>query len=371
MKKFIAQYGMGTDWESAVNQCLEKLGEIPATANLGFLYVTDAISTKLPKVLEAVKHYTKVDHWVGGVGIGISCNDREYYDTPAIALMLTEFNKDSFRIFATSLDEFDSFEAKHGAWYQKVGSTFGVVHGNPENDIEQLLVTLSQTVPESFFVGGLTSSEGFNYHIADNVIEDGLSGVLFSNNTNVATTLSQGCSRIGNNHTITAFDLNIIVKIDNRPALDVFKEDIGEILAKDLNKAAGYIFAGLPIPGSDKGDYLVRNIVGIDNNNKLIAVGELLDEYSTIMFCKRDATTALEDLNRMLENLSKRITSPAKGALYFSCLGRGRSLFGDQSEELKTIHKALGDIPLVGFFANGEISHNRLYGYTGVLTVFM
>ena len=32
--------------------------------------------------------------------------------------------------------------------------------------------------------------------------------------------------------------------------------------------------------------------------------------------------------------------------------------------------RALGDVPLAGFYANGEISHNRLYGYTGVLTLF-
>ena len=60
-----------------------------------------------------------------------------------------------------------------------------------------------------------------------------------------------------------------------------------------------------------------------------------------------------------------------KGAVYVSCLARGPNLFGDDSEELRQVQTAIGDVPLVGFFANGEISHDRLYGYTGVLTLFL
>jgi small ligand-binding sensory domain FIST len=74
---------------------------------------------------------------------------------------------------------------------------------------------------------------------------------------------------------------------------------------------------------------------------------------------------------RMLSDLGKRAGGQIKAGLYYSCLGRGRNQFGDDSEELKMIRDLLGDFPLVGFFANGEISHNRLYGYTGVLTLFV
>lgn len=371
MKKFLSACGTGTDWESALTQCLKGLEKLPATANLGFLYVTDTLATKLPQILDAIKLRSNIDHWVGGVGMGIICNELEYYDNPAIALMITEFSEDTFRVFSARSEDLNAFKKEHETWYKKTDTTFGIVHGNPQFDIEKLLVSVSELVPEGFFVGGLTSSENINYHIADEVIDNGLSGILFSNATNVATALSQGCSRIGENHTITEFERNIIVKIDNRPALEVFKEDIGEILARDLNRTVGYVFAGLPIPESDKSDYIVRNIIGIDANNQLLAISEALEPYPTIMFCRRDATTALEDLNDMLANLKKRITSPPKGALYFSCLGRGRHLFGENSDEVKIIQKVLGDIPLTGFFANGEISHNRLYGYTGVLTVFM
>jgi small ligand-binding sensory domain FIST len=72
----------------------------------------------------------------------------------------------------------------------------------------------------------------------------------------------------------------------------------------------------------------------------------------------------------MLDSIKEGLYTKPRGALYFSCLGRGANLFGPDSEELKIIEAGLGDLPLVGFFGNGEISHNRLYGYTGVLTLF-
>ena len=131
------------------------------------------------------------------------------------------------------------------------------------------------------------------------------------------------------------------------------------------------MFAALPIPGSDTGDYLVRNLVGIDPANRLIAIGEMVQPGASVMFCKRDAGTAREDMERMLESMRKGLYTRPRGGIYYSCLGRGAGLFGPDSDELKLVREGLGDFPLVGFFCNGEISHNRLYGYTGVLTLFL
>jgi small ligand-binding sensory domain FIST len=89
------------------------------------------------------------------------------------------------------------------------------------------------------------------------------------------------------------------------------------------------------------------------------------------MFCRRDAEAAGEDLRRMLESIQQGLFAKPRGGVYYSCLGRGANLFGSNSEELRTIENALGDVPIAGFFCNGEISHNRLYGYTGVLTLFV
>jgi small ligand-binding sensory domain FIST len=123
--------------------------------------------------------------------------------------------------------------------------------------------------------------------------------------------------------------------------------------------------------GGDGGDYVVRNLVGIDPVHKLVAIGDAPEEGARLMFCRRDAQAAGEDMVRMLDSIKSGLFGRPRGGVYYSCIGRGANLFGDESGELEMIRDALGDFPLVGFFCNGEISHNRLYGYTGVLTLFL
>ena len=172
-------------------------------------------------------------------------------------------------------------------------------------------------------------------------------------------------------HVVTDGERNIIVSLDGRPALDVFKEDIGDVLSRDLRRTAHFIHAAIPVPGSDTGDYTVRNLVGIDPRNKLIAIGAEVEAGMPIIFCKRDAQSARDDLERMLDSIAEDAKGRPRGGLYYSCLGRGEHMFGAPSAELGIIRDRLGEFPLVGFFCNGEISHDRLYGYTGVLTLFL
>ena len=114
----------------------------------------------------------------------------------------------------------------------------------------------------------------------------------------------------------------------------------------------------------------MRNILGVDPQNNLVAVGEYVEPGDEVLFCRRDQQTAEEDLLQMLSAIGAHLNAPIRGGVYYSCLGRGQHMFGAPNRELELIRDALGDFPLVGFFANGEISHNRLYGYTGVLTLF-
>ena len=370
----VFQYGHAhaEQWQDAADDCLNQLGTFDPQANLGFLYVTDLLSKELPDILAYFKRQTDVEQWVGTVGIGISSQGIEYFDQPAIAVMLGEFPENSFRVFTNIEDELKEFARTHQAWCDTKQAMFAVVHGDPQHDkISNLVYQLSEQLDEGFLVGGLTSSRHEYSQIANSVTQGKISGALFSSVVPVAVRLTQGCSVIGPRHQITECESNIIVKIDERPALDVFFEDIGEDLADNLNKIAGYIFAALPIQGSDTGDYLVRNLVGIDLKHKLVAIAEPVKPGTTIMFTKRDADSAYADLVKMLTRLKNTLKEPPKGGLYYSCLGRGENLFGSDSQELKTIQRVLGDFPLVGFFANGEIYHQRLYGYTGVLTLFL
>jgi len=187
----------------------------------------------------------------------------------------------------------------------------------------------------------------------------------------IMTNLTQGCTPIGKRHVVTHCESNIVHSLDLRPALDVLAEDAGEVIAQDWQQSSGYVFAGLVNKNSDMGDYSIRQIIGIDKEEKLIAIGDFLQHNDEIIFCRRDGNSALEDMKRMLLELKSRLGSPIKGGVYVSCLGRGREQFGDHSEEVRFIHSLLGDFPLVGFFANGEIHKNLLYGFTGVLTLFV
>lgn len=360
------------DWLRASRECLEQIGEVPRQCNLGFLYVTDAFTDDLPEILAYLKKRSGIDHWVGTIGIGICNTGQEYYETPAMAAMVGSFPEDSFRVFSTIKDSFHDFIFNHGHWCRTNAPRFGLVHGDPRNPLTpHLIERLADQVTDMVLAGGLSSSHGDYRQIAGHSAEGGISGVLFSGEVPIVSALTQGCSPIGEPHVITEARRNILIRIDDRPALDVFLEEIGEILARDLTKVAGYIFAAFPIPDSDNGDYLVRNLVGIDLKNRLLAVGERPREGDSIMFCRRDGNTAREDLIRMLRDIRRHTPHPPKGGIYCSCIGRGRYLFGDESEELRIIQRELGDFPLVGFFASGEISRNRLYGYTGVLTLFL
>jgi small ligand-binding sensory domain FIST len=357
----------GVQWQEAAHACLMQMGRAPSKANLGFLYITDLFVPHASHILDFFRSHTGIEHWVGTVGVGICGTGREYLDQPAIAVMLSELPEESFRVFrdVTGADELPITSGDSSAH-------FAIVHADPNlPEISALVEEVANAMQSGFLVGGLTSSRNRHVQIADEVVQGGLSGVIFSDAVAVSTRLTQGCSPLGPRHVVSECQRNIIISLDGRPALEVFKEDIGEVLARDLNRAAGYIFAALPIEGSDTGDYVVRNLAGIDINHKMLAIGEWLEPGMPLMFCRRDGATASDDMQRMLKDIQRDLKAPPRGGLYFSCLGRGENMFGTNSEELRIIRNALGDFPLVGFFANGEISHNRLYGYTGVLTLFI
>lgn len=376
MTTFRSAHAADDDWRTAAESCLDQLGTLPGSANLGFLYVTDRLAEHLEGTLDLLRGRTGIADWVGTAGIGVAATGREgcaeYFDRPAMAVMAAELPADSYRVFEPVHGGLGPFRTQYGGWLKAAQPHFGLVHGDPRNPMTPEIVATMAEDLGLFFVGGLTSSRGNHPQIADRVVEGGVSGVLFAGGVSVVAGLTQGCSPIGPVRSITGAEQNVVQFIDGRPALDVFKEDIGELLARDLRRVGGYIHAALPVAGSDTGDYLVRNLTGIDPAQGWIAIGALVEPGQRIMFTRRDRPAAEKDLTRMLEDLKKRAGGQAiKGGVYCTCVARGPNLFGDNAEELGAIRATLGDFPLVGFFANGEICNNRLYGYTGVLALFL
>ena len=371
-KDFLVAHASAAKWKDAAAEIIDSLKNVTAEHRLGFLYVTDDYADSLKDISVFLKQNTGVPHWVGTVGFGICAPATEYFGKAAMAVMIAPIPEDAFRTFNGVKSDVSAVVSNLQEW---IGDTppLIVTHADPRNqNVPEIIEDLSRET-NGFLIGGLTASRGAHPQLAEDVAEGEVSGVMMSlEAVPVAAALTQGCSPIGEIHRITSCEQNILIEIDGKPALDVFKEDIGEILARDLSKVAGYIFAALPVSGSDTGDYLVRNLTGIDPEQGLLAIGEYVEPGDHIMFCRRDHDSAVEDMRRMLGDLRKRAgNAPIRGGLYYSCCARGPNQFGENSEELALIAEELGDFPLVGFFANGEISNNRLYGYTGVLTLFL
>ncbi|MBM3601348.1 MAG: histidine kinase [Alphaproteobacteria bacterium] len=373
MTEFRHGHSGASSWDEAVTECVAALRPLPEGANLGFVYATDAFAQNLPAIVGQLKRATNVGDWVGTVGIGVCASGREYFDGPGLAVMVGAFPEGSFHVVPTIKSEIGQFHADSRSWIAQAEPQLGIIHADPRNERVPGLIGDLAATSRSFLVGGLTSSRGQYWQVAgDGAAEGGISGVLIAGAVPVATALSQGCSPVGPKRTITGCQDNIITHLDGETALDVLKQDIGPELARDLRHIGGIIFAALPVPGTDTGDYLVRNLVGIDPARGWLAIAAEVSEGDRLMFCRRARDTAVEDLKRMLAQLKRRTGDAApKGAVYISCLARGPNTFGPDSAELAILREALGDLPLVGFYANGEISHGRLYGYTGVLTLFL
>jgi small ligand-binding sensory domain FIST len=367
MTRFAYAHAAGADWEGCVAQCAERIGR--PQRGLGFVYFTDVLAPQAGRIVAALRERTGVEDWVGTVGVGVLATGVEYQEEPALVAMVAALEPRDYRVF--------SGRARLPAPGEQAAH-FAVVHADPKTpDVAGLVADMASKVDSGYLVGGLSSSRTQTVQVANDVVSGGLSGVVLAPTVRVSTRLTQGCaplpapggaSGVGR-YRVTACEENVIAELDGRPALDVFREAAGELLARDLRRAAAFVLAGLPVRGSDTGDYLVRNLVGIDPHNKLIAIGDVVGQGDEIIFCKRDAASAEEDLRRILGELRACASAP-RGALYYSCVARGEHMFGRRGAEMERVRESLGDVPLVGFFCSGEISHDRLYGYTGVLTLF-
>ena len=366
LNRFRLGHASNPDWRAAADVCIAQLGA--GAGNLGFVYVTDFFADALPEIHRYLVGHSGVAHWAGAVGIGICATATEYLDQPAMVLLTGDFPADSFRMFGGATATPDAADLQCGG----APASIAVVHGDPlRGDIAKQIMQLAKCTETGFLVGGLASSRRGLPFLADGPATGALSGVAFSDAVVVATRLTQGCSPVHSAHEVTGAQNNIVLELDGRPALDVLREDVGIDEHEELSRLGGQIFVGLSVAGTDIAEYVVRNLIGIDPGNRLIAIGDLAHKGQRLQFFRRDHETARTDMARMLDSIREGLYTPPRGALYYSCLGRGGALLGGESEELRMIQSALGDVPLAGFFGNGEISHNRLYGYTGVLTLFL
>lgn len=336
---------------------------------LGVLYVSDTLAADFRSMVAHLRRRTGVEAWIGTLGFGVIGGASAAFDRPAAAAMVIDVAASAYRMLPISPIP-DRLPHDVLDWAETVRPHAGLVHADASSpSLAQLVETLAAGAG-AYLVGGLTGSRGPQHQVAGEVGAGGMSGALFATDVPVTVGLSQGCTPLGVAHEITDGEDNVVAELDGRPALEVLKEDIGEILARDLERVAGYVHVAFPVPGSDTGDYLVRNLMAIDRQNGWIGVGTEIAAGDRMMFVRRDPQSARADLQRMLTDVRRRMPGPARGAVYVSCVARGPNMFGSEEAEAEIVAEALGDTPVIGFYANGEILNDRLYGYTGVLMVF-
>lgn len=334
---------------------------------LGFLYVTNQMAGVLDGVVALLKAKTGIEDWVGTVGFGVCASGVEYFDRPAMAVLTGRFGADAYRVIGPLLEPGGTAPGEGS----EIAAALGVVHGDPRNPHTVDIVAALADARSVYLVGGLTAAETVFPQVAGDIVDGGVSGVLLGGKLQVAFGLTQGCSPIGPAHRVSRGEGQVVATLDDRPAFEVLCEDLGVADGVDPSPWLANIHAALPVESADEGDYLVRNLAGIDPSQGLLAIAGEVIAGDRLMFVRRDAESAAKDLGRMLADLVVRASGTPKAGLYYSCVARGPNLFSDPGHEMIAIEQTFGDIPIAGFFGNGEISNDRVYGYTGVLTLFL
>lgn len=422
MKRFPYAHATHPQWPMAVALVLAQLRAqmaLPAYAEaptLALLYLTDHYADAARDILEYLEsELPLVTDWSGTVGVGIVSNNVEYWDEPAMAVMLLELPSDQYRVFSGVAPLGLGFEA-HTA----------LVHADADTaDLGELVAELAARTESGYLFGGVSSSrtQGLQFAVggdgnikghgaAGGVFSGGLSGVAFGPEVGLVSRVTQGCMPVAPARTVSAADRNVVLSLDGRPALDVMLQDLAISLeapqqALDVVRATlvGLVQPPQATGGGDAGgkapqavaavaahpvavrqtgnfgdDVVVRHIIGLDPARRGIAVADHVEAGAQLVFCQRNVQAARADLTRICAEIRDELEPPEwaaestqriAGAVYVSCTGRGGPHFGGPSAELQLVRRVLGDVPLVGFFAGGEIAHRHLYGYTGVLTVFV
>lgn len=391
MTPFRCGHATHPDWRMALGMAEAQLraqtGAAPPEPTLGWCYFTDAYAPHAQALLDALRRSWPQVAWVGCVGVGVAASGVEYFDEPALVLMLSGLPRGRFEVFSGAHP------------IQRIEPFAALVHADPDTpDLAELIAEMSDRTTSGYLFGGIAASRTGTVHIADGVWRGGLSGVAFTADVPLVSRVTQGSQPIGPVRRVTGAEGHVVHTLDGEPALPLLLRDLGladldnprQALPRLRATLVGLSDAHDPLVGRGGQfgtDTRVRHLVGLDPARQAIAVADQVETGMRLAFCQRDVAAARRDLVRICSEIREELapesalsaTGPPDaaggaramlGAVYISCSGRGGPHFGGPSAELQILRHALGDVPLAGFFAGGEIARHHLYGYTGVLTVF-
>jgi small ligand-binding sensory domain FIST len=222
----------------------------------------------------------------------------------------------------------------------------------------------AEALPGLALVGGLAfGSRGagsVRLLLDGHVVDRGAVGVLVGGRVGLETLVSQGCRPVGPAMTVTAADGNVVLELAGMPALDKLRAVLAELPSQEQALVTAGLQLGIAVDeyadAQGHGDFLVRGIVGTDDDRGGFAIGDVVDVGRTVRFHVRDAAAASADLTSslLLFRAGSRLET-VEGALLFSCNGRGRAMFGESEHDLRAVNAGLGARGVAGFMAAGEI----------------
>ena len=390
------QWGSGlsrhADLDVALEECIASISaQVDDTTAVDFVAVftshhygsdTDplpaAVSERFPNAIV-----------IGCSGSGVIGSGREEEEAPALSVTAGVMPGVSLSAFHVTRDQMPSPDAPPDAWHALLGVPPGVrpdfiVLAEPyTTDGDALLAGLDYAYPGAVKVGGLASGGGrFSPHtlvLNGAMLREGAIGVALSGNVVIDSVVAQGCRPIGDPMHVTDAEANMIEALDGMPPMECLQNIYAAASARDQDLMRHNLFMGIamdPLELTDAaGGYLIRNLLGVNQDTGALAVGALIREGQLVQFHVRDAQTSGEDLQQSLSTyLDAAGERTAVGALMFCCTGRGRYLYGRPDYDTDIFRDVVGGLPLGGFFCNGEIGPvagtTYLHGYTSSFALF-
>ena len=379
-----------SDLEAALNECADSIrGQLGETPQLAVAFVSPHYQPDYARVGPLLRERLGAAHTFGCSGGGIIGAGLEVEQRPALSITaatLPGVEVEAFHLDGEGLPDLDAGPDK---WTELLGVTEGqdpqfVLLADPFSfPVQNLIMGLDFAYPRAAKIGGLASGAqrpGDNALFLDGDVHgSGAIGLALHGNITVDTVVAQGCRPIGDAMRITSSHRNVLVELDGKPPMGVLQELFRTLSERDRQLMGHSLFLGVVmdefLDTPVQGDFLIRNVVGMDQKTGSLAIGEMLKEGQLVQFHLRDAETSAQDLTFVLDRYAAdNRENEVPGALLFSCLGRGQYLYGRPNHDTDIFREKLGQVPLGGFFCNGEIGPvggtTFLHGYTSSFGLF-
>jgi len=355
-------------------------------ADLACLFFSPQYAESAKELVEAVRQELSPHRLIGCSGEGVIGGGEEIESAAAVTLWTASLPGVALTPFRLSADR-DEYGISMTGWPEKFDESLerpsflllADPFSTPMDEVFSLIADRCHSAPAIGGLAGGGRDQGDNRMVLDgDVYDGGLVGVALSGPVAIRTVVSQGCRPIGERYMVTRAEHNVIHELSGIPALERLKAFFASLGDEEQHLAQRALHIGVVMDEQrnrfERGDFLVRNLIGADQRSGSVAIGDVAKEGQTVQFHLRDARSATEDLHLMLAAERARHPQPPLGALVFSCCGRGRGLFGRPHHDVSVLKERVGDVPTAGFFAQGEIGpvggSNFLHGYTASVALF-